>query len=213
MKLRTETDRAMNWREACSRLHARSRLDVVIRAASCSASTRRSPLRCPVPRMRTHCARVSYGRIAAPCALPTDRDAPAEALALTEAVVETPQLALARPEPLSDDYGLRDIEWVCRCADCRLAIDWALSSSAQSLTLAMAESRRSHLITKSRGADAPFGFDIVRKGSPHKLVISKPADLHRRYAARRKVWAEGLAALASAFVTLTPVRKPGQEPT
>jgi len=130
-------------------------------------------------------------------ALPTDGDAPTEAIALTAAVVETLEQALARPEPLPDDFGLRDIEWVCRCADCRLAIDWALSSSAQPLTLAMAESRRSHLITKLRAADVPFGFDVVRKGSPHKLVISKPADLHRRYAARRKVWAEGLKALAS----------------
>jgi hypothetical protein len=129
-------------------------------------------------------------------ALLTDRDAPVEAIALTEAVVETLQRALARPDPLPDDFGLRDIEWVCRCADCRLAIDWALSSSAHPLALAMAEGRRSHLITKLRAADAPFGIDVVRKGSPHKLVISKPADLHRRYAARRKVWAEDLAALA-----------------
>ena len=129
-------------------------------------------------------------------ALPTHWDAPTEAIALTAAVVEALEQALARPEPMPDDFGLRDIEWVCRCADCRLAIDWALSSSAHPLTLAMAESRRSHLITSLRDADAAFGFDVVHKGSPHKLVISKPADLHRRYAARRKVWAEGLAALA-----------------
>ena len=130
-------------------------------------------------------------------ALPTHWDAPTEASALTAAIVEALEQALARPEPMPDDFGLRDIDWVCRCADCRLAIDWALSSSAHPLTLAMAEGRRSHLITKLRAADAPFGIDVVRKGSPHKLVISKPADLHRRYAARRKVWAEGLTALKS----------------
>jgi len=130
-------------------------------------------------------------------ALPTDADAPTEAIALSAAVVDALEQALARPEPLPDDFGLRDIEWVCRCADCRLVIDWASSSSAQPLILAMAESRRSHLITKLQAADAPFGFDVVRKGSPHKLVISKPVDLHRRYATRRKTWAEGLNVLAS----------------
>jgi hypothetical protein len=60
----------------------------------------------------------------------------------------------------------------------------------------MAEARRSHVQSQLQDSDAPFGFETVRQGSPHKLVISKPLDLHAQRSARRAAWAVDSAALA-----------------
>jgi hypothetical protein len=129
-------------------------------------------------------------------AMPSGADAPPDVQALRTAVVQALQQALAQPEPAADDHSLVEVEWTCRCADCRPVIDWAISSTAQPLTLSMAEARRAHVQAQLEAAGAPIDAETVKRGSPYKLILGKRPDWHaRRYAIRQR-WADDLAALA-----------------
>lgn len=77
--------------------------------------------------------------------LPSGAAALPEVQALRAGVVEALRQALALPQPAADDHGLGDIEWTCRCKDCRPVIDWAASPTPRPLTLPMAEARRNHV--------------------------------------------------------------------
>ena len=107
-------------------------------------------------------------------------------------------LALQPALPAADDHGLRDIAWVCRCADCAPALHWAESMSNRPLQLAMAESRRNHVQASLQDAAAPLSFATVKQGSPHKLVLSKRPGLHAEWQGQRALWAADLAALDQA---------------
>jgi hypothetical protein len=99
---------------------------------------------------------------------------------LRERVIDALHAALTEPERTTADHGLRRIEWQCRCQDCTSMITWAESPGAQPLVLAMAEPRRNHVQAKLQAAGAPIATATLRQGSPHKLVLSKPADLQAR---------------------------------
>ncbi len=118
-----------------------------------------------------------------------------EMTALRAAVIDVLQQALAAPEWAADDHRLSEVEWTCRCVDCQRVIDWAASPSAAPLTLAIAEARRQHVQGKLHEAAVVVGTKTLKQGSPHKLVLSKPTDLHAKRRARRQAWADDLAAL------------------
>lgn len=59
----------------------------------------------------------------------------------------------------------------------------------------MAEARRAHVIEALRNAAAPIGHQTVRRGSPHKLRLDKPADLHAREQATRQRWEQAMDTL------------------
>ena len=127
--------------------------------------------------------------------MPSGADAPPEVQALHAAVVQALQQAFALAEPAADDHSLGDIEWTCRCADCRAVIDWAASSIPQPPTLSIAEPRRDHGQSQLNAAAAPIHAETVPRGSPSKLLLGKPPDLHARRSALRQAWAADLAAL------------------
>lgn len=128
-------------------------------------------------------------------ALPTSPVAPPSAQALRRAVVQALQQALAQPERPPEDRRLEGIAWTCRCADCRPAIAWAEAPEPAPLALALAEARRQHVQQQLQAADAPLSFQLLKQGSPYKLVVHKPADLPARRLAERRAWADDLAAL------------------
>lgn len=74
-------------------------------------------------------------------------------------------------------------------------IPWAESTSAEPLVLAMAEPRRQHVQAQFEAAGAPFAATTLRQGSPHKLVLRKPADLQERDRAVREAWRRDLTLL------------------
>jgi hypothetical protein len=114
---------------------------------------------------------------------------------LRECVIDALHTALAVPERTAADHGLRCVEWQCRCQDCTSMIVWAESPGAQPLVLAMAEPRRNHVQAKLQAAGAPIATATLRQGSPHKLVLSKPADLQARERGIRESLARDLARL------------------
>lgn len=114
---------------------------------------------------------------------------------LLERALSSLSEVLAQPERSADDHSLRNVEWVCHCADCKTVHQWAHAADAQPLLVAMAEPRRAHLTSKIREAGAPLGLETIRQGSPHKLRLSKPTDLRARDQALRARWRKDLELL------------------
>ena len=105
--------------------------------------------------------------------------------------------ALQTPQPPADDHRLQGLEWTCRCKDCQAVIAWAEAPDGYSLTLPMAEARRSHVQEMLRRTGTPLSCDTVKQGSPYKLVIKKPAGLHAQRSAQRRQWQEDWEALGA----------------
>lgn len=118
-----------------------------------------------------------------------------EAQSLRADAMQALRQALEQAPLDAGDCRLEGVAWTCRCADCTPAIAWAESPDGQPLTLSMAQARREHVQQALQKAFADFGFETVRRGSPHRLVIRKPADLHAQRQAARQAWADDLAAL------------------
>jgi hypothetical protein len=113
-------------------------------------------------------------------------------------VIAALQARLAEPGRGAFDHSLRGISWTCRCADCAPMITWAESPSATALVLAMAEQRRNHVQASFTDAGVPLTASTLRQGSPYKLVLAKPGDLHARERMQREAWAGDLDALTVA---------------
>jgi hypothetical protein len=118
-----------------------------------------------------------------------------QAQPLREQVRAGLQQALAEPPRAADDHRLRGIPWTCRCRDCAEMITWAESPGAHPLVLAMGEPRRQHVQAKFTDAGVPLSAQTLKQGSPHKLVLGKPRDLHERERGLREKWAQDLAQL------------------
>jgi hypothetical protein len=107
------------------------------------------------------------------------------AASLLDRVAAAHEAFLSMPARAPGDHALRGLAWSCRCADCSTARQWAESASALPLVLAVAESRRLHVQGVLESAAAPVAAQTIRQGSPYKLQLNKPADLHAREQARR----------------------------
>ena len=116
---------------------------------------------------------------------------------LRAAVLQALAQALHTPQPPADDHCLQGLEWTCRCKDCQAVIAWAEAPDGYSLTLPMAEARRSHVQEMLRRTGTPLSCDTVKQGSPYKLVIKKPAGLHAQRSAQRRQWQEDWEALGA----------------
>ena len=116
---------------------------------------------------------------------------------LRAAVLQALAQALHTPQPPADDHRLQGLEWTCRCKDCQAVIAWAEAPDGYSLTLPMAEARRSHVQEMLRQTGTPLSCDTVKQGSPYKLVIKKPAGLHAQRSAQRRQWQEDWEALGA----------------
>jgi hypothetical protein len=115
------------------------------------------------------------------------------AASLLDRVAAAHEAFLSMPARAPGDHALRGLAWSCRCADCSTARQWAESASALPLVLAVAESRRLHVQGVLESAAAPVAAQTIRQGSPYKLQLNKPADLHAREQARRDAVAAALA--------------------
>ncbi len=105
------------------------------------------------------------------------------------------QTALQQPLPAADDHGLREMDWTCLCQDCKPALAWAESATPQPLQLPLAAARRSHVQQSLQDAAAPLTFQLLKVGSPHRLVLNKQPGLHSLRQGQRASWVADLAAL------------------
>ncbi len=110
-------------------------------------------------------------------------------------VVQSLQQARDQAVRLPADHSLRQVEWTCRCGDCSAMLRWAESSTDQPLVMPLAESHRLHVQQQIAAAGAPLKVQILKQGSPYKLVLDKPTDLLAQDLATRERWAQELAGL------------------
>lgn len=110
-------------------------------------------------------------------------------------MVDALNTALAHPPRAEDDHSLADIEWTCRCADCKPVQAWAASPTAEALILPMAQARREHVVQKLKDTGAHFKTETLRQGSPHKLKLHKPTQLRQAEQSRRQAWQQALERL------------------
>jgi len=115
--------------------------------------------------------------------------------ALRAQVLAALRAALAAPQRSPTDHHLQHVEWTCRCRDCTGMIDWAESPDPQPWVQPMAEQRRHHVQAQVTAAGAPLSAAVLKQGSPYKLVLRKPEDLHARDSAQRQRWADDLKAM------------------
>jgi hypothetical protein len=125
---------------------------------------------------------------------------------LRTAVIQSLEQALDASALPAGDGCLIDVEWTCRCRDCSTLIAWAESASMQPLSLAIAEPRRQHVQARLQETVAALHTETVKRGSPHQLVIHKPADLSARRDAQRCAWTDDLAALRPRAAGVRPGR-------
>jgi hypothetical protein len=93
---------------------------------------------------------------------------------------------LAQPPRSPDDWSISEFEPGSCCDDCTTLAAFLTDPAAQEITWPLAKPRRQHIHRRIDDAELTVTHRTTRQGSPHKLVLTKTADLHRRDAERRR---------------------------
>ena len=107
----------------------------------------------------------------------------------------TLEAELALPERAGDDWSITDFESGTCCNDCATLAGFLTDTARQQLTWPLAKPRRQHIHQRIEEAELPVTHRTVRQGSPHKLVLTKTADLHTRAADLRQATRASLQSL------------------
>ncbi len=118
-----------------------------------------------------------------------------DARALWFEAINALQEALRQPLPDKDDYGMPDLDWSCRCPDCRKMIEWIEGSSPTQLVMPLAQAQRDHVEAQLRHVGAPVRAQTIKSGRPYKLTLEKSKDMHTKRLAHRQQWQDDLSCL------------------
>ena len=103
--------------------------------------------------------------------------------------------ALEQPPRATDDWSITDFEPGDCCDDCITLTAFLTDATAQTSTWPLAKARRQHIHHRVDDAELPVTHRTRSEGSPHKLVLTKTADLHRRDAQHREALTTALEAI------------------
>lgn len=95
------------------------------------------------------------------------------------------QTELVRPERQPDDWSIHGFQGEDDCPDCTELAGFLADRHRRQLVWPLAKPRREHIHHRIDEAEFPVTHQTRREGSPHKLVLTKTADLHRRDLERR----------------------------
>lgn len=109
---------------------------------------------------------------------------------------------LAQPPRSPDDWSISEFELVSCCDDCTTLAAFLTDPAAQESTWPLAKPRRQHIHHRIDDAELPVTHRTIRQGSPHKLVLTKTAELHRRDAERREAGTASLAVVQQFLATV-----------
>ncbi len=84
---------------------------------------------------------------------------------------------------------------LCNCADCRDLNVFLASSIQKNMVWPLAKARRQHIHYKIDLLGVPVTHETRRDGSPHKLILTKTAELFQRHQQEAAKLAEGLKTL------------------
>ena len=87
---------------------------------------------------------------------------------------------LARPERQQGDWAINDFQQSECCQDCGELAVFLTDSSRKQHVWPMAKPRREHIHRRLDEAELPVTHQTRREGSPHKLVLTKTADVFCR---------------------------------
>lgn len=93
---------------------------------------------------------------------------------------------LAEPPRPPDDWSITEFEPGGCCPDCTTLDAFLTDPAAQQTTWPLAKPRRQHIHHRIDDAELSVTHRTVRQGSPHKLILTKTTELHRRDAERRR---------------------------
>ena len=107
----------------------------------------------------------------------------------------TLEAELALRERAGDDWSITDFESGTCCKDCATLAGFLTDTARQQLTWPLAKPRRQHIHQRIKEAELPVTHRTMRQGSPHKLILTKTADLHTRAADLRQATRASLQSL------------------
>lgn len=142
---------------------------------------------------RTTLMLVDIVRACAP--LTTDERAEIGADTITRHCREALVRALEQPPRTPDDWSITDFEAGDCCDDCATLTGFLTDTTSQTTTWPLAKARRQHIHHRIDDAELPVTHRTLHEGSPHKLVLTKTAELHRRDAERRATLTAALEAV------------------
>ena len=102
--------------------------------------------------------------------------------------------ALGRPPRAPHDWSITEFEPGECCDDCATLTGFLTDPTAQTITWPLAKPRRQHIHHRIDDADLPVTHRTRREGSPHKLVLTKTAEVHHRDTERRATLTTALEA-------------------
>ncbi|MEO6126052.1 MAG: 2OG-Fe(II) oxygenase [Ilumatobacteraceae bacterium] len=94
------------------------------------------------------------------------------------------ELSLALRAP--DNWSITGFQSGTCCADCAALAAFLADPAAKQATWPLAKPRRQHLHQRIDETELPVTHTTIRQGSPHKLVLTKTAEVHLRDAQRRR---------------------------
>jgi hypothetical protein len=119
-------------------------------------------------------------------ALPTDERKTVGADAIAQHCRQALESVLAQPQRSPDDWSITEFEPNSCCDDCKTLAVFLTDPAARQTTWPLAKPRRQHIHHRIDDAELPVTHSTTRQGSPHKLVLTKTADLHQRDAEHRR---------------------------
>ncbi|WP_194945343.1 2OG-Fe(II) oxygenase [Limnohabitans sp. DM1] len=114
---------------------------------------------------------------------------------LRERVKQALDLSLAKALPEQGDWSMVVPVMRCQCTDCRQVMTFLKNHDSANVLLAMAEARRKHILEEFGQSGLRLAMEVLRQGSPHKLRITKPANLREKAAQQRVQHEQWRAAL------------------
>ncbi|HMR95865.1 MAG TPA: 2OG-Fe(II) oxygenase [Microthrixaceae bacterium] len=145
----------------------------------------------PIP--RTIPMLVEIVRACAP--LPTDERAAIGADTMAMHCREALVSALEQPPRAPHDWSISEFEPDGCCDDCATLTRFLTDPTARTITWPLAKPRRQHIHHRIDDAELPVTHRTRREGSPHKLVLTKTDELHRRDTERRATLRTALEAV------------------
>lgn len=124
--------------------------------------------------------------VEASAALPPGERETVGADAIAQHCHQAMEAELAQPQRAPDDWSITEFEPGSCCDDCVTLAAFLTDPTGQQTTWPLAKPRRQHIHRRIDDAELAVTHRTTRQGSPHKLVLTKTADLHQQDAERRR---------------------------
>ncbi len=113
---------------------------------------------------------------------------------------------LARPERSPQDWSITGFTSGDSCKDCVELAAFLNDPTRQKVVWPLAKPRRQHIHQRIEDAELPVTHRTTREGSPHKLVITKTADLFTHNAVQRTNVQTALASIERLLGSRRPTK-------